>query len=298
MVHSSSAKFVIHRAAILLTCVVTFVPSAAIAELPIGRVHFQNNSSQQVKIVVQSYTDASDTEHPVNREWTVDSKSGFYPGWQGVTSDGTLSPHSIKFAVRTDEGKTNWTLKLKNPGDLLVTVEQSDLPVSPETAARNKLKPWLILLIGGICLVGILWQLRLFKKDKAVGKAQRLRIPAYFCAAVIIGFVGFGLFSLFDSRNRTYSPEDLFRTTGKAIVFSICLLGKSYLGPLFVAGALSYSVYCFAQFGHLESVPILSGILDWVFDAAPDAVQSGYLVLVCLYAFGSSFHDAFEHATA
>jgi len=69
----------------------------------------------------------------------------------------------------------------------------------------------------------------------------------------------------------------------KVNFFCITLILKTYLGPVFTGYIISVEVYHFLVHGVIKPVPLLSSILDWVFEGLPHWVSSIYLITQVIY---------------
>lgn len=69
----------------------------------------------------------------------------------------------------------------------------------------------------------------------------------------------------------------------KVNFFCIALILKTYLGPVFTGYIISVEVYHFLVHGVVKPVPLLSSILDWVFEGLPHWVSSIYLITQVIY---------------
>lgn len=66
---------------------------------------------------------------------------------------------------------------------------------------------------------------------------------------------------------------------GRCSVFALALILKSYLGPIITGYVLSTEFYTLISYGNFQPVPIISSILNWVFQGFPVWASTAYLVI-------------------
>jgi hypothetical protein len=163
-----------------------------------------------------------------------------------------------------------------------------------------------------VLLGGIAWQAFLtFKKDKRWWQTmshaeapvfwknppQRMIIPAFFGLAVFLGFTGYQIIRVIDGKVSAFDEingptAEFWNPILKSLVFALILQVKTYFGPLLTCGCISWSLYHYFEYDELLLVLFLQALLDWVFSAAPRWLEIAYVVVLGVYALGSSLNDA------
>lgn len=157
------------------------------------------------------------------------------------------------------------------------------------------------LLLGGITILGLYWQYKLFSKDrklfkevknyKSINKAPaRIKCGFWLCVLLIVGIVVHGLIAIhIDHQPITYTQIWVeVRTT---IWFSIIFLVKSFFGPILTMGSAAIAGYYYLNYGIIAKLPIVSAIMDFAASLAPDWLNNIYTLIYSGYAVVTSLYD-------
>lgn len=154
-----------------------------------------------------------------------------------------------------------------------------------------------VFLIGVVVLFGLIWQaLLIFIKYREPKTPQtkycdRLFPMILIGDVVLLGTIVYGILCACDARRTDFTGAIFLSWVLKAMVFLIVIITLGYFGPLVVVFALSWEIYFWLEYGHLESLPILTPFVTWVFVPTEDWQPAAYVVFQCLYCLISSIID-------
>ncbi len=158
------------------------------------------------------------------------------------------------------------------------------------------------ILLGGITIIGIIWQYKLITKDikqfkgaisdKKITKVPyRIKWGFILCIFLIAGIIVNALIANYIDVRRPYSFSQMWKDVFKTAWFSLIFLGKTFLGPIITMGTLAIASYYFLQYGIINKLPIVSEIMDFVASLAPDWLEKAYTFVYMGYAVITSIKD-------
>lgn len=130
---------------------------------------------------------------------------------------------------------------------------------------------------------------------------RRLLVPIVISAVLLIGALVYNSASLFDPNYKAASSwllpyekqfdiplaihkiDIVSLNLSKVCVLTLSLLLKTYLGPIITGYVFSAELYSVFVYGKFQPIPILTSILDWVFEGFPFWASSLYLVIQVTY---------------
>jgi len=128
-----------------------------------------------------------------------------------------------------------------------------------------------IVIIGIIILISIGWQLKIIEKisysDGARGTV--LGIPLAIGAVITFGVLVYSVF-LFMDDTKSIEFSYVVKHTIRALAFTIIIMFKSYLGPIFNGWLASYSVYNYFEHNIFEVWPFMNWIISLIIEAPGD----------------------------
>lgn len=152
-----------------------------------------------------------------------------------------------------------------------------------------------VVLLAVVILAGLRWQVFLFQKDsKHPFPPRRLYLPLLASLCVFVGYACIAVLSLVDERKPEFGIEAAGELLFKAVIFTVALNVKTFLGPWFVAYSIGGAIYCYFEYQELRFWPLLDVLLDWVFDGTPRWFKYAYLALTTVYSLVSSIVDGWE----
>jgi hypothetical protein len=157
-----------------------------------------------------------------------------------------------------------------------------------------------VISIGIVVILTVAWQIYAFAhlvvvdnsndRKNARAKVNRtsgpvithLLIPFGACLIVTLGFFALGIIRLFDG-NSSFDLSDFLLTMAKVIIFDIALFLKTWFAQLITGIIVIVAIYDFTEYGHFDAIPVLSALLDWLFDSTPSVIQYSYLAVILAY---------------
>jgi hypothetical protein len=157
------------------------------------------------------------------------------------------------------------------------------------------------LLLGGITILGLYWQYKLFSKDKkhfkdvkyhkSINKAPgRIKFGFWLCTLLIVGIIVHGLIAIHVDR-QPYTYAQIWSQVLKTIWFSLVFLVKSFFGPILTMGSAAIAAYYYLNYGIIAKLPIVTAIMDFAASFAPDWLENIYTLVYSGYAVVTSLYD-------
>lgn len=164
-----------------------------------------------------------------------------------------------------------------------------------ESLLEHKMNIPAVVLVGILIAIGGAWQFHLIMEvdDWSDGPPRRVIFPLLFSSVLMLGVIGYEFLEVIDSGASLWSMPPPIRS-GKCLAMGVLLCAKAYLGPAYAAAILSYEAFQWLVHGHFDSVPVISSILSWVFEAAGRGMADIYVVVTVLLSLGGSLWDSFE----
>jgi len=167
---------------------------------------------------------------------------------------------------------------------------------------------YLIVVYGILVGVGFLWQRHLFKEKDPYRQGSAYNVFPYFIASIVpdnvpkravIPYV-FGVFiiigtvvySSFELGSYGFNGDDWWRNVFKAAFLAAILVLKAWFGPALVSLSIAYAIHLLSHGAGLEWMPILQGLLDWIFKSLPDVIYIIYSFVSLSYIAITSITDA------
>lgn len=191
---------------------------------------------------------------------------------------------------------------------LLIEVPESSSPngkvvgrvrTSSVRLTHPRYLPIEILLIGLLVVGSVVWQVKLCEKDSSswygwddfADYPKRLRVPLGVGFITMVGAIGYVIVTMVQGDGERMLLG--FFVFLRAIVFSVVLAFKAYIGPLFTAFVLGTEIYFLFEYKSFHAIPIVSALVDWLFDFAPEWLGATYIALTAAYCFCSSVWESF-----
>ena len=158
------------------------------------------------------------------------------------------------------------------------------------------------ILLGGITILGLYWQYKLFSKDKkqfkdvkhhkSINKAPfRVKCGFWLCILLIAGIFAHALIANYIDVQRPYSFAEMWLDVRNTIWFSVVFLVKAFFGPIMTMGSLAVAAYFYLQYGMVAKLPIISAIMEFTASLAPDWLENIYTLVYTGYAALTSLYD-------
>ena len=141
------------------------------------------------------------------------------------------------------------------------------------------MNPWGVTIVGIIMLISIAWQIGvLMSIFEGAGAPIIFGPPSALGAAVILGELLYSIFTWLDGQTSDFGPLQIMYNVGKAVLFSIILVIKVFIGPMILGKNASYSVYNYFQHNIIEIWPVMRWIVGLIFENAPDPIVLVYTI--------------------
>ena len=151
-----------------------------------------------------------------------------------------------------------------------------------------------IIVLGILGIVGLMWQIRLVKKDTRRIRfhlPKRIVLPVQIGIAALVGLLIYGIMANWVDERSTYEWRSVFRDMGKLFVLFFSFTIKSYLGPIFVAVSLIMFSYFLFEYGEFRAWHFVEAFFDWAFSNMPQWMESIYYFVLYAVAISGSVRD-------
>ena len=137
-----------------------------------------------------------------------------------------------------------------------------------------------IVIIGIIVLLSIIWQVTIFKKINYDSESLGLLLgpPLGIGAVITFGVLVYSIF-LFMDETKSISFVYVVKHTVMAIIFTVIIMFKSFLGPMFNGWLASYSAYNYFEHNIFEVWPFMNWIISLVIEAPGDVATFVYTAI-------------------
>jgi hypothetical protein len=151
-----------------------------------------------------------------------------------------------------------------------------------------------ILLLGGVCMGAIYWQIALIRDDEGI--PSRLVVPLCLCFAMLVGDLVRGVMRMHDGHIYGYGLKGLSIELFAITMITLILSLKTYLGPIFLAGTLIQLIYNGFELKELLAMKWASALLQLLLPGTPEELQAIYIVVSVTTVFGACTWDSIHHA--
>ena len=153
-----------------------------------------------------------------------------------------------------------------------------------------------IVIIGIIVVISISWQLVVFTKlsDDSDSIGLLLGVPLLIGAVITFGVLVYSIF-LFMDETKSISFSYVVKHTIMAISFTVIIMFKTYLGPMFNGWLASYSAYNYFEHNIFEVWPFMNWIISLVIEIPGDTatlVYTGIFMVLSLFLSGGVALDS------
>ncbi len=172
------------------------------------------------------------------------------------------------------------------------------------------MQDYLILIYGLIVGLGWLWQMHLFRERDPLTRGHAClwlpgfirgaipqRLPARAAPPYLFGLlvvVGVLVYSGFEYQRGLLSGDAVWNNLWRALGFAAVITLKAIWAPLLLALGVAWGIHCYLEGLPVEWLPVLQGLLEWIFVGLPGSVFFGYNLLALGYLFVVAMRDSFE----
>ncbi|MEM9824708.1 MAG: hypothetical protein AAF985_26710, partial [Bacteroidota bacterium] len=125
------------------------------------------------------------------------------------------------------------------------------------------------ILLGGIAILGVVWQFYTFGKDlDRTGQPIRVRAALTVSLVALVGIAVHGLIAIGDPRANidwAMFQDDMVKSL---MLFGVFIV-KSWLGAIFTTITVLMGVYFFFEYGELRVWSLVYAFFDWFFVHLP-----------------------------
>lgn len=144
------------------------------------------------------------------------------------------------------------------------------------------------VIFGG----GLVWQGWTFMKD-GENEGKRHLVAGVLSVIVVLGAVGYTILAFFDS-NVNLGFGKSIALIGTAALVGVLFFTKQAFGPLLLSTSLAWGTYTLCQHGTFDVIPLLKGLIEYLFSQTPGWVGTAYMWVVGIYSLVGSLYSSCE----